>query len=173
MDKTFSPIIIVILTAALGAMILRPLPGRAEEGPFGPRNEGRGPEGRAFQGTAPQGGGRRILEELNLTAEQKSKINEYRERDKEAFKAKREAVQNARRKLEEAMDNPAAGEEELKNLFSEVAKARSEVEAARFESMLNIRALLTPEQRKKFTELEGPRPGRMRRSTEERNRVSE
>ena len=162
MDKT-SPIIIVILTVLLGVMIFLyftketaapdPFPGQAQENRFGPGNEEGGPKGRA-----PQERGKQILKELNLTAEQESKINELRQRDEETMRANKQAIENAKRKMESAINNPATSEEELRTLSNELEKARSEMKTARFDHMMAIRDLLTPEQRKKFTELQGPRP---------------
>jgi Spy/CpxP family protein refolding chaperone len=90
-----------------------------------------------------------FLKNLKLSDEQKKQIKKIRTSQKEKMKAKRIKVKEARQSLRKAMQENAANAK-LRTLFAKVQKNKSEMAKSGFETMLKIRAILTPEQRKKF-----------------------
>lgn len=92
-----------------------------------------------------------LMKELKLTAEQKEKIKAEREKRKSDMKATREKSKAAREKLREAFQQNASADQ-LRALKNEVQAAHMALANARFEGMLAIREVLTPEQRTKFNE---------------------
>lgn len=90
-----------------------------------------------------------MIEQLDLTSAQKKKIDELRKSQKEKLQKKHEAKREAGKKFHEAMGKDAK-ESELRKLFKRKQKAKMELDKARFEMALEVRQVLTPEQRKKF-----------------------
>ncbi|MBL7665845.1 MAG: Spy/CpxP family protein refolding chaperone, partial [Bacteriovoracaceae bacterium] len=95
-----------------------------------------------------------MFEKLNLSAEQKTQLENLRkgDKDKEGMKAKRQQKKELRKKMDEAFAGNAS-KEELTKLHTEMQSLRTEADNARFQRILSIREILTPEQRKKFQEL--------------------
>lgn len=105
----------------------------------------------------------RLSEELKLSPEQKEKMKELREKSKtqreakrSEMKALRKSMKQKRNELTSAMESDES-DSALRNRFSELEKlqqkARHMREArskARFENALEVRKILTPEQRKEF-----------------------
>jgi len=92
-----------------------------------------------------------LFQELNLQSSQKEKIQKIHENYRESMKQKREAVKEAKKNLEQAMLSDA-DDTTLRKYFSSFQNARSEMMKLHFEQALEIRKILTPEQRKKFEE---------------------
>jgi len=61
----------------------------------------------------------------------------------------RDALKEAREKLRKDLESDKS-EAALKASFSEVQKLQSEMASERFSNVLKMRAILTPDQRKKF-----------------------
>lgn len=106
----------------------------------------------------------KLMKELNLTGEQKDKIKAEREKRKPEMKAAREKAKAAREKLREAFKQNASADQ-LRTLKNEVQAAQTAAGDLRFEGMLALREVLTPEQRAKFNEWQEKRqakgfPGR-------------
>jgi Spy/CpxP family protein refolding chaperone len=87
--------------------------------------------------------------ELNLTAEQKAKMQEINKGRREELAPKRKAMKEARENLETSLKS-AESTDVVKQKFSELQKAQSEFAVARFNRVLAVREVLTPEQRAKF-----------------------
>lgn len=96
-------------------------------------------------------GGQRggMMKELNLTAEQKQKMQELRSGDREKMQNKRKEMQAARDALDAAMKGNAS-EKEIWGKFDDLQKVQAKFAKERFEKVMEIRSLLTPEQRAKF-----------------------
>lgn len=98
------------------------------------------------------GGGahlKKVLEELNLTDEQKTKIKEVREGHGKAMKQSRASLKEARQAMEEAVKSDASKGDLLKK-FESLQELRNKMGKARFEMILAVREILTSEQRQKF-----------------------
>lgn len=89
----------------------------------------------------------RMTQELGLSVEQQTKIKALHQG--EQIKAQREVMRNAHDELEQAMKS-AATDEEIRAKYSNLEKAQAEFSKLRFEKVLAIRAILTPEQRLNF-----------------------
>ncbi|MGK7926604.1 MAG: Spy/CpxP family protein refolding chaperone [Spirulina sp.] len=110
------------------------------------------------------GGGRRdrgmrMLEQLNLSAEQKQQIQAIREQAKANSQQLREQMQNAREQMRSLMAGNAS-ESELRQQHQVIDNLRDQMSDRRFETMLQIREVLTPEQRAQLAEMEPPQRGR-------------
>lgn len=92
---------------------------------------------------------KRMVENLKLTEDQQKEIKAIQDSQKDAFIAKKEAVHKARKELRKAMRSDKT-DAELRKLHESTQKVKSEFSKFRFEQVLAIRAVLTPEQKKKF-----------------------
>ena len=96
----------------------------------------------------------KMIEKLGLSKDQTNQLKVIREKNKGALEAKQKSVKANDEQLGEAMrkDTPDA---DLKKLFESVQDAKRALAEARFDKMLEVRKILTPEQRQKFKELHG------------------
>lgn len=101
----------------------------------------------------------RFRQELNLTPEQATEIDQIRAEGKEARQSKREEYRAAREKMQTLMAGDAS-DDELRAQHRVIQGLRQEMGEARFENKLKIRQVLTPEQRQKMVELKKQRKGR-------------
>ncbi len=101
-----------------------------------------------------EGKGMPMAEELDLTKEQKSQLKEMREKNREQHRARREAMDAAREEMEQALKSDAS-DKQLREKFEKLEKLQSEFAKERFDHILAIRAILTPEQRAKFRGMGG------------------
>lgn len=99
------------------------------------------------------------LKQLNLTPEQTQQIQEIRRRQKAESTNNRQAMQQARQELRTAMAGNAAPDE-VRQKYQQVQTLKRRFADAQFESMLAIRAVLTPAQRQTFAEAMERQPRR-------------
>jgi Spy/CpxP family protein refolding chaperone len=105
------------------------------------------------------------LTPLDLTAEQKQKIQDMRKKVGAHAKQIHKQLKEEREQLRDMMFGPDASEAQLKAKHSEIRKLQEQAEGIMFENFLAIRRLLTPEQKKHLPEVkppprpELPRPG--------------
>lgn len=98
----------------------------------------------------------KLIKELNLTEDQAKQVKEIRSRLKPTIKEKRTAKREAMKELAGLMK--ADGDEaKIRDAYSKLQVARSEAEKSQFEMMLELRRVLSPEQRQKFRDLIGER----------------
>lgn len=92
------------------------------------------------------------MDQLNLTQEQKQKLERIQTRYKKEITQRQQAVRQANKELREMMigNIPA---EKIRSQHKQVQFLRQQVEDSRLESMLAIRELLTQEQRSKLGQL--------------------
>lgn len=88
-------------------------------------------------------------ERLGLTDEQKEKIKEIRSQFRSTIETNHESLRSNHEKLREALKSNTS-EKELKEMHSKLSETKQKLGDLRFEVMLKIRAILTPEQRAKF-----------------------
>ena len=103
----------------------------------------------ARPGGGPGGALKEVLKSLNLTDEQKEKIKAIRQAGKEANKELRESLKEGRKSLKDLMTGDGKKEEILAK-FDSLQGSRNKMARARFEQMISVRDVLTPEQRVKF-----------------------
>jgi Spy/CpxP family protein refolding chaperone len=96
--------------------------------------------------------GDRLSSFLNLTPEQKTKLEELRKARQEEGKAIFEQVRKLRTELREAMNNPQADEKKIDGLIDEMSRVRASQMKNGLRSAREMEKVLTPEQLKKFRE---------------------
>ncbi len=93
------------------------------------------------------------LAELNLSPEQAQQIIELRRQWKpENEKRLKEEFSILKQNLAQSMADPSSGEE-VRRRFEAMQRKYLELQTVKFDKLLRIREVLTPEQRKKFAEL--------------------
>ncbi len=110
----------------------------------------------AIQNLAAQKGGVqgefRLMEQLNLTPEQKQKLRTIYSQYKDRIVHNKQAVRQATTELRELMLSNASADE-VRAKYQQVALVRQQLEATSFESMLAMRDVLTSTQRSQFAQL--------------------
>lgn len=92
---------------------------------------------------------------LKLSVDQKASIKAIHERNREAGKSRHEAARNAAKAFREASEDPKVNTDQLRRLHQAMADARFEAMAAQRTMRLEVRNLLSPEQREKAATLKG------------------
>ncbi|WP_204105348.1 MULTISPECIES: Spy/CpxP family protein refolding chaperone [Spirulina sp. CCY15215] len=125
------------------------------------------PNGRPERGNRPERGepgergdrGMRMFEQLNLSADQKQEIQTIREQAKANSEQLREQMENAREQMQSLMASNAS-DGELRQQHQRVQNLHQQMGDRRFDTMLQIRQVLTPEQRAQLAEMKPDRGGR-------------
>lgn len=131
------------LPLLLALAVAQPALARGKHGPKGPEAESFG------DGEGPGHALREALKSLDLSEEQKTKLKDLRKSATEAHKEVRTALKDGRKAMEDLMKSDAK-KEEILSKFEALQTLRNKMARARFEMMLAIRDILTPEQRQKF-----------------------
>ncbi|HTL88715.1 MAG TPA: Spy/CpxP family protein refolding chaperone [Leptolyngbya sp.] len=90
-----------------------------------------------------------LMRELNLSADQMSKIQQVRTRYRDELKRDRDAARQAQQELRTLMAGNAT-DDQIREKYRQVKDLRTKIADAQFNSMLEMRNVLTPEQRQKF-----------------------
>jgi periplasmic protein CpxP/Spy len=96
-----------------------------------------------------QGG---MFEKLNLSAEQKQKIQAVRDRYKDQISQRMQAVRQGRQELQTMMSG-TANTSQIREKHRQIMGLRQQLEEVQFESTLSMREVLTPEQRSQLAQL--------------------
>lgn len=115
-------------------------------------------------------GNNRFMERLDLSEEQKNQIAQIREKYRQRFRPLRERSQSLRQELQ-TMLNGNASDSQIRAKHRELLSVRQELANLRFESTLEMRNVMTLEQRREFAELMEERRQRYRRG--DRRRTSQ
>ncbi len=94
-----------------------------------------------------------LFEKLNLSADQKQKMQTVRDRYKEQVSQRMQAVRQARQELETMMSSPTANVSQMREKHRQIMGLRQQLEEVQFESTLAMREVLTPEQRTQLSQL--------------------
>ncbi len=97
-----------------------------------------------------------IMKELDLSAEQRKELKEFRKSSKESKKTTRAEIKSLREQMKKSFQSNAS-ESSLKSMHEKLKTLRSNMADFRFNKMLKIRSILTPDQRAKFYELRSKR----------------
>ncbi|MBN2409174.1 MAG: Spy/CpxP family protein refolding chaperone [Candidatus Aminicenantes bacterium] len=90
---------------------------------------------------------------LNLTPEQKAKLDELRKTGADERKARLEKMGRLRVDLREAMKDPEANVDRINGLIDEISKFRADRMKNGLARHLEMKGIFTPEQREKLTKL--------------------
>lgn len=104
----------------------------------------------------------KFQKELNLTDEQIAKVTEIRKDQWKDLKENKKKLKAEKAAFREAMKNPNATNEELTAKFESFQKLRNDHHRKKFGMMLEMRAILNPEQREKFAEMKHREHGKRR-----------
>ena len=94
----------------------------------------------------------RLFEQLNLSADQKQKMQAVRDRYKDQISQRMQAMRQAREEMETMMsgtDNAS----QIREKHRQIMGLRQQLEEVKLESMLAMREVLTSEQRSKLAQL--------------------
>lgn len=94
----------------------------------------------------------KIMQELNLTSEQTQKIQAIRTQYKDQIAQRHQAFLQAKRELKDLIIGTAS-EDQVREKHSQVEALEQQVREAKFDQMLAIRGVLTPEQRNQAAEI--------------------
>ena len=107
------------------------------------------------------------FQELNLTPEQTQQIQTIESRYEDQMAQRKQAVRQAKQELVDLMAGTAS-ESQVREKYRQVEALKQQVADIRFDSMLAMREVLTPEQRRQFAE--GMQRGRQNSQKREMNR---
>jgi Spy/CpxP family protein refolding chaperone len=97
-----------------------------------------------------------IFRELNLSPEQTRQIQAIRDRYQGQLEQHKRAMRQEQQQLRSLMAGNASTEQ-IREQFRQLQAARQTLSEVQFNSFLEIRAVLTPQQRRKFAEIMGNR----------------
>ncbi len=95
--------------------------------------------------------GMKGLRDLNLSSDQVQKIKQIRDRYSQQMRSDRDQVRQAQQELNTLMAGNAT-DDQIRSKYAQVKDLRSKVSDAQFNSMLEIRNVLTADQRQKFAQ---------------------
>ena len=95
--------------------------------------------------------GTRLIQELNLTPEQTQRIQTIQNQYQGQIAQRKQAVRQARQELFGLMAGTAT-ESQIRQKHDQVETLKQQAEEVRFNSMLAMREVLTPQQRRQFAE---------------------
>jgi periplasmic protein CpxP/Spy len=104
------------------------------------------------QPNRPAGKEGRLFEQLNLSADQKQKMQAVRDRYKDQISQRMQAMRQARQELETMMSG-TANTSQIREKHRQIMGLRQQLEEVRFENMLAMREVLTSEQRGKLAQM--------------------
>lgn len=111
------------------------------------------------------------LENLNLSQEQVQKIQTIRSRYRNTLSGQRQAMQQAQKEMRELLASDASADQ-VRQKYSQVKALKQQHSDNRFNSLLEIREVLTLEQRQQFVERMRQERGNRGRMKSERSEKS-
>ncbi|MDJ0577456.1 MAG: Spy/CpxP family protein refolding chaperone [Xenococcaceae cyanobacterium MO_234.B1] len=94
----------------------------------------------------------RMIQQLDLTPEQTEQINAIREESRSENEALKQEIRSNRQQMQSLLASDASSNE-LRQQHQQMQRLHQQMGDRRFETMLQIREVLTPEQRAKMAEL--------------------
>ncbi|HIK35264.1 MULTISPECIES: Spy/CpxP family protein refolding chaperone [unclassified Thermosynechococcus] len=99
------------------------------------------------------------FENLNLTPEQRQRLQAVRQQYQGQMEQTRNQLRTAREELRQMMSGDAS-EDQIRSKHQQVRQLENQLASLRFESMLAMRGILTPQQRQALaTRMQQRRPG--------------
>ena len=94
----------------------------------------------------------RFIQELNLTEQQQRQIREIRQKYQGQISQQQQELKSARQQLRDMMVGTESNSA-IRAKHRQVARLKQNLGELRFETMLEMREVLTPEQRRKFAQM--------------------
>jgi Spy/CpxP family protein refolding chaperone len=98
------------------------------------------------------------MQELNLTQEQMQRLDALQQQSKKQMEQPRQALRQARQDLANLMASNA-DENAIRAKHNQLQQLQQQMANVRFQNMLEMRKVLTPEQRQRFAQLMQQRRG--------------
>ncbi|MCI0453999.1 MAG: Spy/CpxP family protein refolding chaperone [Candidatus Dadabacteria bacterium] len=89
----------------------------------------------------------KVLDQLKLTDQQKGKIDEIASSNKERLDNLRSQIKTYHKELDESAKNPNSTRDQILSEFDQLEKTRGELRKVEFEMSMEMREVLTPEQK--------------------------
>lgn len=89
---------------------------------------------------------------LNLTEEQKNKITEIRQKYREQMSQNQQSLRSAQQEFSQMLSG-STSDSEIRSKHQEISKLRQTLDDLNLQSMLEIRSVLTPEQRAQLNQM--------------------
>jgi Spy/CpxP family protein refolding chaperone len=102
-----------------------------------------------------------LMKQLNLNSQQQQQLTAIRQKYQGQMKQLHEQLRTNQEALRTMMSGTAS-EDSIRAKHTEIVKLRQQLENLGFESMLESRAILTPDQRKQFAQLMEKQRGKMK-----------
>lgn len=147
--------VLALLMLALGDAGALAQSAPVPEGPVAQRPGDDGPPG------PPGRGPGELFEQLNLSQDQMQKMQQIRERYKTQMQQQQQTLRQAEDEFRDMMSSTAS-QSQLREKHRQVQGLREQMGELRFESMLEMREVLTPDQRRQMAELMQQRRPNMR-----------
>lgn len=122
-------------------------PASAQMGPRGGLEEGDGPRAERWE------------QRLNLTPEQRQKINSIRSQNRDQMRSLMTELRQARQRFSQLLSSNAS-DAEIRQQRQRVESLSQRLRDARFDSMLQVRSVLTPQQRQELAQMREQRRDR-------------
>ena len=94
---------------------------------------------------------KRFFDRIDASAEQRKKLTEIIGKRVEESRPVREELRQKARELKQMMSGDSATDEQLRSKAGEIRALRSQLMDARFETLLQVRAVLTPDQKEQIS----------------------
>ena len=140
---------IALLMLSLGSAVAH-----ADTHPQSPQLFAQKPDG----AMRPPGARSRLMQELNLTQEQMQRLDALQQQSKKQMEQPRQALRQARQDLANLMASNA-DENAIRAKHNQLQQLQQQMANVRFQNMLEMRKVLTPEQRQRFAQLMQQRRG--------------
>lgn len=105
----------------------------------------------------------RFMKQLNLTPEQRGKIETIRAKAQEQHRAQREQLMTRRQELHQLVRSASATRDQALAKQREVNALQNQLAEARIATWFEMRGVLTPEQLKQLESMKTQKPRRMKR----------
>ena len=102
-------------------------------------------------------GMKQIFQKLNLSPEQQERIKKIHQESKESSSSLRQEMRQTQEEMGKLMARSDISDGELRQQHEKIQSLKQQLGTQRFEAMLKIRQVLTPEQRTKMVELKQQR----------------
>ncbi len=99
----------------------------------------------------------RMMQQLDLTPEQTQQINTIREQSRSEYEALKPEIRANQQQMQSLLASDASNRE-LRQQYQQMQRLYQQMGDRRFETMLQIREVLTPEQRAKMAQLRSDSP---------------
>jgi Spy/CpxP family protein refolding chaperone len=116
--------------------------------------------------------GGKLMEQLNLSEAQKQQMTDIRQKYQGQTRQLQQELRSERQKLKDMMAG-TANESAIRSQHQRVTQLDQEMHNLRFESMLQMREVLTPEQRRQFAQLMQQRREQYRQRPRDRSQQGE